>query len=268
MALGTILTIAVYAIIIYVIFKVIRKIAKAFFYAGLLTLLILLVSGFFIVKDIMSFKENFTEQGRSLVILEENGNILTGYTMKPNPKFLTAGQISEYSDYLENKDYGKILEDKYKLMIVKLDLVSDLKTERISLGEVNLKKESMIAILKSSEAFELFNEALAEDNDILPETVFDARFKEDDLRLKAALLGTIVDEELLGAENAVNFFKQYKKGNLIIYPETALFKFVRLVPVEWIKSVVKNAFVKAKNGITGGISIKIEEAYSIIKDKV
>lgn len=268
MALETILTIAIYAIIIYVIFKIVRKIAKAFFYAGLLTLLILLVSGFFIVKDIMSFKENFTEQGRSLVILEENGNILTGYSMKPSPKFLTAGQISEYSNYLENNEYDKILGDKYKLMIVKLDLVSDLEKEMINLGEVSLKKESMKNILRSNEPFDLLNNAIAEDNNVLPGAVFDARFKEDSLMLKAALLGTIVDEELLGAENAVNFFKQYKKGNIIIYPETALFKFVKLVPVDWIRSIVKNAFVKAKSGITGGISIKIEEAYSIIRDKV
>ena len=263
MALGTILTIIIYFLVIYAVFRAVKKIAKAFFYAGLITLLILLVTGFFVGKDIIGFRKNFTEEGSSLVLLEDDGNIITGYSMKPSPKFLTAGQIGEYSDYLWNKDYDKILENKYKLMVIRLELVSDLETESISLGEVNLKKESMANILRSNEPYALFNKAIAEDNDLLPETTFDARLKEDNLMLKAALLGTIVDEQLIGPENALTFFRQYKKGNIIIYPKTALFKLVDLIPLDLIKSIVKKAFVKVKDEVTGGIALRIEEAFSI-----
>ena len=160
MALGTILTIIIYTLIIYAVFRIVKKIAKAFFYAGLITLLILAVTGFFVVKDIAGFRKNFTEEGSSLVLLEDDGNIITGYSMKPSPKFLSSGQIDEYSNYLRNKDYDKILENKYKLMIIKLELISDLETEIISLGEANLKKESMAKILRSDEPYELFNKAL------------------------------------------------------------------------------------------------------------
>ena len=161
MALGTILTIIIYALVIYAIFRVVKKIAKAFLYAGMITLLILLLTGFFVGKDIMGFRKNFTEEGSSLVLLEDNGNIITGYSMKPSPKFLTAGQIGEYSNYLRDKDYDKILEGKYKLMIIKIELISDLETESISLGEVNLKKESMANILRSNEPYALFNKAIS-----------------------------------------------------------------------------------------------------------
>ena len=76
-------------------------------------------------------------------------------------------------------------------------------------------------------------------------------------------MGTIVDEQLIGPENALTFFRQYKKGNIIIYPKTALFKLVDLIPLDLIKSIVKKAFVKVKDEVTGGIALRIEEAFSV-----
>ncbi|MBS3101987.1 hypothetical protein J4458_00905 [Candidatus Woesearchaeota archaeon] len=258
MALGTILTIIIYLLAIFIIFKVVKKIAKAVIYAASITLLLLLIFGLFVAKDIIDFRKSFTEQG-TVVLLEDKGNILAGYTMKPSPKFLTADKIAEYNAYLEDKEYDKIRNEGYKLMIIKIELVSGLKAEKISIGAVSIKKETMISVLKSDRPFELFNRALTEDEGF-PSAEFDARLN-DNLKLKAALLGTIVDNELLGAKNAINFFSEYKKGNIIIYPETALFKFAKLFPLGMIKSVAKKAFAEAKE-ITGGIYLKIEEAYS------
>jgi len=254
MALGTALTIIIYILIIFVVFKLVKKIAKAFFYMGLITLLIFLIFGFFILKDINDFKNNFTQKG-SMVILEENGNVLSGYTLEQDSKFLTSEEISKYSGFLQKKDYESILKDKFKLMIISLDLVSGLESERISLGDTSIKKESMIDILKSDDPFEVYNKALVENESFGQK--FDSKTNDDNSEFKAALLGNIVNEELIGPENAVNFFSQYKKGNVIIYPETALFKFVKLIPTGLIKTIAKSAFVKA-NEITGDVVEKIE----------
>ena len=245
MALGTFLAIIIIIFIAFIVIKIVWKITKIFFYIGLVILLFFLVTGFLIVRDVDDFRKNFTEKG-NIVLLEEEGNIITGYVMQNNPRFLTQEEIALYSNYLQNKEFDRILEDKFKLMIININLISDLETESISLGTASIKKESVIDIFESKDPFKAFNNALAEGSDL----EFDPELKDDNLRFKATLLRTLVNEELIGPENALNFFRQYKKGNLIIYPETPLFKFVNLIPINLIKSVLKSTFVKA-NEVTG-----------------
>ncbi len=38
--------------------------------------------------------------------------------------------------------------------------------------------------------------------------------------------------------NVVSFLMQYKEGNLIIYPETPVFKIVKLIPEKWARKVL------------------------------
>ena len=47
-------------------------------------------------------------------------------------------------------------------------------------------------------------------------------------------------------KNALTFLKQYKRENLIIYPETALFKAVRIIPLAFVKDTAKTLFEKTK----------------------
>jgi|TARA_B100001971_G_C18131062_1_gene504841 energy-coupling factor transporter transmembrane protein EcfT len=251
MALGTILTIIIIALIISLVLKIVFKIARVFFYFGLMILLIFLVTGFLILKDANDFKQNFAEKG-NIVLLEEDGTVIAGYTLENDPRSLTQGEVALFSTYLQNNEFDRILKDKFKLMIIKMDLISGLEAESIDLGTASIKKESMVDVLKSDDPFKSFNEAIFED-----EFSFDTKLKDDSLEFKASLLSSVVNEELIGTGNALNFFRQYKEGNLIIYPETPLFKFVKIIPLELIKSVLKNSFVKA-NEVTGDAVGKIE----------
>jgi len=138
-------------------------------------------------------------------------------------------------------------------MIIKIDLISDLESKTIDIDTVKIQKDSLIEILKSNDPQRSFNNAIFNDDN----TIFDFGLNDDDLRFKAILLSNLVNGELIGPENALNFFQQYKKGNLIIYPETPLFKFVKIIPINLIKSVLKRSFVKA-NEVTGNLVLKIK----------
>jgi len=234
-----------------------KKIFEIVYYAGIGFVLLLIVGGFLIFNDVKDFKENFSERG-NVILLENDGIVLAGYTMEENPKFFTSSQISEYSIHLQNKDYDDILADRYKLMVIDIDLITDLDTDRINLGDATLKKESMKGIFKSDEPFEDFNKAIIEDKNLLPDSDFDSKINNEDLKFKASLLGTIVDQELLGPENSITFFDQYKKGNIIIYPETSLFKIMKILPLGLVGGASKKLFEKTKDNAKAKLIKRLE----------
>ena len=73
---------------------------------------------------------------------------------------------------------------------------------------------------------------------------------------KAALFSVILADNILSSKNPLFFFSQFKEGNIVIYPETALFKSVKLVTVSFIENIGKKIFEKAKEK---AISFVVEE---------
>jgi len=67
-----------------------------------------------------------------------------------------------------------------------------------------------------------------------------------DTREKADLFEAILTGNILSSRNPLFFFSEFKKDNIVVYPETALFKTVKIIPVSFIKDVGKKMFEKTK----------------------
>lgn len=216
MALEQIITVIIIALVAVFAWAIFSKLLKIMFYVGIVIFLLLAVNMFFIYKDVADLKENFGVSTKK-VILVDGDNVLTGLLLDGDISFMTNSQLSEFSSYLEDEDYKKILGDSYKLMVFDVDMMPDL-DEEIGIEGKTIARDQAISFLKS----------------------------DADSREKAALFGNILASNILSSSNPLFFFSEFKKGNIIVYPETALFKTVKIIPVSFIKDIGKKMFEKTK----------------------
>ncbi len=215
MPLEQIITIVIVALIVVFAWGIFKKLFKLMFYAGLIVSLLLAINLFFIYHDFADLRENFAVSER-IVILKDNDKVLTGLVLNEDTKLIANNQLNDFSSYLKDNNYEKILGNSYKLMVFDLEIISNLAA--IEFEDKIITGNEAIDILKNSQ----------------------------DNGEKAELFSAILSDEILSSKNPLFFFSEFKKGNIIIYPETALFKTVKIIPLSFIKDAGKKIFGKAK----------------------
>ena len=216
MPLEQIISIIVFFLVLVFIWGFFKKIFKLLYYAGIIITLLLAANLYFIYQDFRDLRENFGVSEKK-VVLKDGSGILTGLLLNEDASLMTNQQLNDYSIYLKNNDYKKILDNSYKLMIFDVEIISSLDNE-IDLGYKAITPNEAVSILKS-----------------------DASQEE-----KASLFSIILTDEILSSKNPLFFFSEFKEGNIIIYPETALFKTVKLVPTDLFKNIAESLFEKTK----------------------
>jgi hypothetical protein len=214
MALEPIISIIVFFVVLVLVWGFFKKLFKLLFYAGLIISLILAVNLYFIYQDFDDFRENFGVSEKK-VILKDGDEILTGLILDEGTSLTTAKQLNEYDSYLRNEDYESILGDSYKLMVFDVDIISNL--DEIEMDNELITQNEAIAILTSNDAEE-----------------------------KAVLFSVILAEEILSSRNPLFFLSEFKDGNIVIYPETAIFKTIKFLPLNFIEDLGKKIFEKGK----------------------
>ena len=210
-----IIAIAAFFLVLVFVWGIAMKLFKILFYVGIIIFLLLAANLFFIYQDFKDLKENFSVSEKK-VILADDGRILTGLLLGEETDFMTNSQLEDYSSYLKNSDYGKILGDSYKLMAFDAGIISDI--DDVELGGITITADEALSILRS-----------------------DANQQE-----KASLFSVILADEILSSKNPLFFFSEFKEGNIVIYPETALFKTIKIMPVDLFRDVAKTLFSKTK----------------------
>lgn len=229
MPLEQIITIIIIALVVVFAWAIFKKVFKLLFYIGIIIFLLIAINTYFLYEDVMDLKENFGIAEKKVILVDE-GRVLTGLLLNEETDFLAISQLEEFSSYLKDKNYEKILGDSYKLMIFDLDIVSNLEEIEID-GEI-ITNDYAISVLKSG----------------------------SNSREKAALFGTILTDHILSSNNPLFFFSEFKKGNIMVYPETALFKTVKIIPLAFIKDVGKTMFEKTKEKVE---TFVVEESENI-----
>jgi hypothetical protein len=214
MALEIIVPIVVGILVIVVGWSLFKKVTGLLLYAGIALILLLAATSFFIYQDMVDLKKNFAGSTKKVILVDED-KVLTGFLLNGEIGYLTNKELVEFSSYLENNDYKKILGNSYKLMVFDLDIVSGL--EEIETEDETISSQDAISTLKS----------------------------DNSPKDKAELFGAILNNEILSS-STLFFFSEFKKGNILIYPETALFKTAKITPLALIKDTGKNIFTKTK----------------------
>ena len=107
-------------------------------------------------------------------------------------------------------------------MVFDINIISDI-DEDIVVDDEKLSKEYVVSYLESGDATSA---------------------------QKANMFADILVGNILSSHNPIFFFSEYKKGNIIIYPETALFKTLKFIPTNFIKSLGEKAFYTAKEKVS------------------
>ena len=128
MPLEQIISIATFFLVLALIWGVFKKIFKLMFYAGIIISLLLAANLYFIYQDFRDLRENFSISEKK-VILKDGDETLTGLLLNGETSLMTAKQLSDYSFYLKDNDYEKILGNSYKLMVFDIGIISNLDGE-------------------------------------------------------------------------------------------------------------------------------------------
>ena len=219
MALEQIITIIIVVLIAVFVWGIFKKLAKLMFIAGMIIFLVLGVNLFFIYQDFTDLRENFGTSEKKVILKDEN-KLLTGLILSGKTEMMTDEQISEYSTYLQNKEYEKILDDSYKLLVFDYDIISNI-DDPIIIDDKTLSKNQIDDILKFG----------------------------NNAEEKAELFSILLADEILNSKNPLFFFSEIKDENIIIYPETALFKTIKIIPLSFIKDVAGKMIDKTKDTV-------------------
>ena len=214
MVFEQIIAIIVFVLVSVFIWGIVKKLFKIMFYVGLVIFLMIAANLFFIFQDFNDFRQNFGVSEKK-VILKDEDRILTGLVLDEDTNMMTNTQLNDYSSYLRTDDLDKILGDSYKLMIFDVDIISNLDTE--------IDFENGIT---TDEAITILNTGSSEE--------------------KAEVFSIILADEILSSRNPLFFLSEFKEGNIMIYPETALFKTIKFIPLSFIGDIGKKLFEKTK----------------------
>ena len=242
MDLSLIITIIIFIAAAIIIFKIVKTILKTILIVLILGLLLTAIFGFFSYKDVIDLKENFESKSK-LMFLRDDGNLIAGFGMKgfeEEPDVLTISQVIEYQNSFKKKDYKKMLGDNYKMFIFDMKAF-DFDDKELDFVGKKVSKNILYSVLESNDPIALYKSKTNVDP-----ASYDIN---DPVELKSKVFAVLFSEAI-EKKGQLFIFSEYKKKNIIIYPETALFKFIKLIPT----SFIQNIFEKAKNSTINKIN--------------
>lgn len=214
-----ILWLIIFFIIIFLVLKIVKTIMKAVAIITSLTIIILIVLSVIIIADISEFNKNFRYSSKML-LLEDEGRAIIGVTLDGGVDFIPDADLESYSDKINQKRYEEVIGGNYKLIIMNMQTIEELDFKNITINQTNIKKSEVPIILRS-----------------------DAPIKFD---VFSSLVRKISDNQLF-------IFQQYKKENLMVYPETPVFKLVKAIPSAFVKSIVERGVGEVKTRVNESI---------------
>ncbi len=192
------------AVLIILLIKVISGLMKILLYVLLIAVILGGVFTYFLVKDANAFAKGVSEKP-NLFLLKEGNEIVSGFSIFQlnisTSDSLSENEINKATGYLGKKEYKKIVGDNYKLIII--DKKAFQKTDKFD-------PDSIISFVqKQKDGLKIINQLMPED---IPDT-------------EAMAFSLLVIYSL--KEDPFFIVKEYKKGNIIIYEETFVFKVFR-----------------------------------------
>ncbi len=256
MVLGTLVSVVVFVLIVVVIWKIVKSIVKALFFAGLVLLVFVLVLGGVVLADAREFQSTFAKED-VLFLLEDQGSVVAGvvfHNAKGEAVATTAEKNVGFSEDLQAEDWDGLVGDYYKVVVMNRVVLDDVPTEEIekSAGDI-ITKEDALAVIDSDEAFVVFSKVLypeQEMNAIILEQFEHTYGSEEELK------GTMFHYFVVGlfsTGSAERLVINLKSGDVTVYPESAMFRFIRKVPFSLVQKALQSMRAKGEQAITSAV---------------
>jgi hypothetical protein len=226
-------------------FKIIKSLIKAALAVVSATILIILLISFLVYADYSSFNKSWPDSEK-LALLDADGQITAGlqtnFSGEDDAKLLDESQISSIQSSYTVKDISSIKGNNYKVIIIKLEsLIEGIHTDEIKIKDEIILKQDSIDVLMSENALADLTALFSKQENIedIKQNI------SSNVEAKSLVFGVLLQQ--LSDENGSGFIgyliSEYKKGNIIIYPETAMFKLAGFMP-----DFIAERLFKSKNG--------------------
>ncbi|MBW2977239.1 hypothetical protein KY331_00175 [Candidatus Woesearchaeota archaeon] len=247
MDISSIITIIVVLIIILAIFKIFKSVFKTIFLISTLFGIVMLVFMIILYQDVADFKTNFPTSEK-LFLLEREGGLIAGFSgvlgEEEQPNFVPSAELNSYQISFEADDLEPIKGNYYKLFIVVSETFDEITS--IEFGEEQLSKNFVFDLLDSQTSIDDYASYYAQSQGISTAAIGEVKSQmrsqfSSDAEFKGALFATLFSAKT--QEDRLFLFKEYKKDNILIYPETMLFRTIKKIPL-----IFMQRFVKVENG--------------------
>ena len=192
-----IIAVIIAVLIIILFFKLIKNVAKSLLYSLIILVMLSGVFGFVLARDMRDFSKGMSENS-AIFLLKVNDSITTGFTInKLNVSSAqTLENIERYDKWYQEIEYSKILGTNYKLFIIDIKAYPETQNfDLLYVKEVFRGEQNIVDLIEE-----------AEDIPNNPAKTF--------------LLLVINNMR----KDPLYLMKEYKKSNLLIYPDSFMFK--------------------------------------------
>ncbi len=225
----------------FIIFKITKKILKTVFLALSFIIvigIILTAAGVFMtIDDVKDFQANFPKTP-STYLFEKDGKLLAGFkgmlAENPPPEMISQNQLAAYQSSFENKDLAAIKGESYKLFIISSSAFDSL--ESVPIGEnEKMTKEQLLSLLDSQTPMDdyisiMFKTPLDKSQkDVMKEAMLQQLSAKDSAGFKGMVF-FIALAASIQQQGPLFLFDSYREGRLTVYPETIIFKTIKVVP--------------------------------------
>ncbi len=207
--------VAIVVVAAIVAFKVAKGVLQGILLVSAVSSIVLGIAAVVVVKDAMDFRGNFQE-GSKLVLFSggDRAKITAGTLIGGNAamKPLSRSDVEGLSAAFDKGDYAAMLGDNFKLLIISEDAIMSSLPEKVDVEGQSVSRELVLQQLLASSAEE-----------------------------RASILAALFSLQL--GNDPLSIVSDYKKGSLVIYPETPVFQAVKILP-EWLFREVGERLLK------------------------
>lgn len=245
-----IFAIIIILLIIGLLMRIVKGILKIFFLGSLIITIITGILCYSVYSDAIAFQQGW-ESAPKLFLLHDNNYLISGYMAEPNNEELPITPISkeiikQYRESFSNEDYNTILGNNYKLFLIDFAAFNEVK--EINFINTNLSLAQVKNLLESATPTKDFAKiTTGMDLQINVNPNDDENFRSS---VFAILFATAVTDQ-----GPLYIVQKVKDNTIQVYPETALFKTIKLIPISFIKHAFSQVAETSKEGITAAASV-------------
>ncbi len=218
-------------IIIQLIRGVFRIISSLLF----LLFLAMMSFGMLIIYDAYQIKKNLPDSTNTFMVKDKD-TLLGGFEGKlgktQETRFFDKKAVNEYQEHYSAGNLKSMLGSRYKIFIFDLAAFDSLEWP-LDTGQDAVSKELLYKIMRSEKPLQVYVDAVYPEfkasSEAIKKSILSGLGIDDEYMIKGVLLAMLF-AKALEEKDAVFILEEYRAGNLIIYPETIVFKFVKSVP--------------------------------------
>lgn len=192
---------ALFVVAAVVIFKIAQSVLQGVLLVSAVLAVILAIIAVVVVKDAIDFQHNFQSGSKLLLFSADNGTRITsGLLVKGNGSApLSEAEVGQLNAWLGSKDYAAMRGDNFKLVVLREEPILAAMPEGQVFDGSNMSREMALLQLRAAK-----------------------------VEQRAQLLSALFAMQFSG--NPLVLVSGYKNGDVVVYPETPVFRAVRILP--------------------------------------